>query len=309
MDRVATLTLNPAIDGACEADLVFPTHKIRTSTERYYPGGGGINVARVLARLGESVTVIYLAGGATGALLGELLGEQGLSHDCIPIHDATRMSLSVYERQTGKEFRFVPEGPLVADSEWQEAFAHCAALSGGWLVASGSLPRGVPVDFYARLAKALAGRVKLVVDSSGPALAAAIAAGGLFLVKPSQGEFEALVGRKLDGPEAIGAAALEMVRAGKAEHIAVTLGHEGAVMAHAGGVVIMPAADVEVKSATGAGDSFVAGMVHGFLQGEDAAGAFRWGMAAGTAAVLNPGTELSRPEDVRRMWELFGGSV
>ena len=306
MDRVATLTLNPAIDGACEADLVFPTHKIRTSAERYYPGGGGINVARVLARLGESVRVIYLAGGATGALLDELLDEQGISRDRIAIHDATRMSLSVYERQTGKEFRFVPEGPQVAESEWQAGFDHCLQLSGGWLVASGSLPRGVPTDFYARLAGQLAGRVRVVVDTSGPALMAALAAGGLFLVKPSQGEFEALVGKKLDGPQAIGAAALEMVRAGKAEHIAVTLGHEGAVLAHAGGVLVMPAADVEVKSATGAGDSFVAGMVHGFLRGGDAAEAFRWGMAAGTAAVLNPGTELARPEDVQRMWEGFG---
>ena len=307
MDRVATLTLNPAIDGACEADLVFPTHKIRTSTERYYPGGGGINVARVLARLGESVTVIYLAGGATGALLGELLGEQGLSHDCIPIHDATRMSLSVYERQTGKEFRFVPEGPLVADSEWQEAFAHCAALSGGWLVASGSLPRGVPVDFYARLAAAMVGRdMRLVVDTSGPALKAAIEQGGLYLVKPSQGEFEALIGRKLDGVQAVGAAALELVRAGKARHVAVTLGHEGAVLAHEGGVIIRPALQVPVKSATGAGDSFVAGMVHGFLRGEDAAGAFRWGMAAGTAAVLSPGTDLCHPEAVKHMWAALG---
>ena len=99
----------------------------------------------------------------------------------------------------------------------------------------------------------------------------------------------------------MGRAALELVRAGKAQHIAVSMGHEGAVLAHEGGVLVRPALEVEVKSATGAGDCFVAGMVHGFLQGEDAMGAFRWGMAAGTAAVLNPGTDLAHPEDIARM--------
>ena len=312
MDRVATLTLNPAIDGACEADAVFPTHKVRTRNERYDPGGGGINVARVLARLGEKVEVVYLAGGATGALLDELLDQNGLIRRRIAIHDHTRQSLAVYERDTGKEFRFVPEGPLVSDAEWRAAFDHCAALDHGWLVASGSLPRGVPTDFYARLSAAMAGRdVRLVVDTSGPALQAALQAGGLFLAKPSLGEFEALVGRKLEGTDAVGRAALELVRAGKAQNIAVSMGHEGAVLAHAGGVQVRAALDVPVKSATGAGDCFVAGMVHGFMRGTDAgqtdaASAFRWGMAAGTAAVLNPGTDLAHPGDIRAMWDALG---
>ena len=309
MDRVATLTLNPAIDGSSETEKVVPTHKVRTSSERYDPGGGGINVARVLARLGERVEVIYCAGGATGALLDDLLGDHGLVRQSIPIHDHTRMSLTVFERSSGKEFRFVPEGPLLAESEWRAALGQCLAAGSPWLVASGSLPRGVPDDFYAQLAAAVSPNgTRLVVDSSGPALKQAIAAGGLWLVKPSQGEFEALVGRKLTGWRQIGAAALEMVRAGKAAHVAVTLGHLGAVLAHAGGVEHHNALDVEVRSATGAGDSFVAGMVHGFLRGEDAAGAFRWGMAAGTAAVLSPGTDLCRPNDVKAMWERLGAS-
>jgi len=307
MDRVATLTLNPAIDGACEAEAVFPTHKIRTHAERYDPGGGGINVARVLARLGEKLEVVYLAGGATGALLDELLDQNGLIRQRIPIHDHTRQSLSVYERQSGKEFRFVPEGPLVSEAEWRAAFDACAGLDHGWLVASGSLPRGVPVDFYSRLSAAMTGRdMRLVVDTSGPALTAAIEAGGLFLAKPSLGEFEALVGAKLTGTDAVGRAAMDLVRAGKVRYIAITMGHEGAVLAHAGGVIVRPALEVTVKSATGAGDCFVAGMVHGFMRGAEAAEAFRWGMAAGTAAVLSPGTDLAHPHDIRAMWDALG---
>ena len=307
MPRIATLTLNPAIDAACAADAVFPTRKVRTSGERYDPGGGGINVARVLARLGDPVAAVYLAGGVTGGLLDELLEGSGIERQRIAIHDHTRMSFTVFERTSGQEYRFVPEGPLVSDSEWQAALDHCAALDCDWLVASGSLPRGVPADFFARLAAVLSPRgVRLVVDTSGAALSAALAAGALALVKPSQGEFEALCGRKFASPQAIGEAAQALVQRGQAALVAVTLGHEGAVLAHAGGVVIRPGVKVEVKSATGAGDSFVAGMVHALAGGADPVGALDWGMAAGTAAVLNPGTGLAHVPDIERMLALLG---
>ncbi len=306
MPRIATLTLNPAIDSACEADKVFPTHKVRTSGERYDPGGGGINVARVLARLGDPVAAVYLAGGVTGSLLDELLEGSGIERQRIAIHDHTRMSLTVFERATGQEYRFVPEGPLVSDSEWQAALDHCGALDCDWLVASGSLPRGVPADFFARLAATMARRgVALALDTSGAALASAVEQGGLALIKPSQGEFEALCGRSFASPAAIGDAALALVHRGTAALVAVTLGHDGAVLAHAGGVEIRPGAKVEVKSATGAGDSFVAGMVHALAGGADPAAALGWGMAAGTAAVLNPGTGLAHAPDIERLLPLF----
>lgn len=310
MQRIATLTLNPAIDSACEAERVFPTHKIRTSGERYDPGGGGINAARVLARLGCAVEVAYLAGGATGALLDELLTEAGLVRQRIPIHDHTRMSMAVFERASGQEYRFVPEGPLVRESEWQAALDHCAGLECDWLVASGSLPRGVPDDFFAQLTARMAARgVKVVLDTSGAALKAAVEAGGLALVKPSQGEFEALTGRKFADPAEIAEAAAALVAAGKAAMIAVTLGHEGAVLAHAGGIAVRPGAKVEVRSATGAGDSFVAGMVHALSGGANADEALRWGMACGTAAVLNPGTGLAHVPDIERMLALFADAA
>ena len=299
MARIVTLALNPAIDSACEAEAVFPTHKVRTFGQRYDPGGGGINVARVLARLGDDVSVACLSGGATGALLDELLAREGLRAHAFPMAGHTRMSLAVFERSTGQEYRFVPEGPEVSEAEWQAAIDGVLALGGDWLVASGSLPRGVPEDLYARLASRLAGSgTRLVLDTSGPALAAAMAAGGLFLAKPSRGEFEKLVGRPLPSRAAVAEAARAFVAAGKVACLAVTLGHEGAILAHAGGVIDHPGLPVEVRSATGAGDSFVAGMVHALAAGEDAAGAFRWGLAAGTAAVTSPGTGLCSAGDV-----------
>ncbi|MFA7586897.1 MAG: PfkB family carbohydrate kinase, partial [Novosphingobium sp.] len=237
----------------------------------------------------------------------ELLDEGCLVRHNIPIQGATRMSLAVFERATGQEYRFVPEGPLVAEAEWQAALDFCAAIECEWLVASGSLPRGVPADFYARLSAILIRRgIRLIVDTSGAALSAVLEAGGVFLAKPSQGEFEALTGTTYASAADIGEAAMAFVRSGKVQHLTVTLGHLGAVMAYPGGVDIRPALPVEVKSATGAGDSFVAGILHGFARGEDATGAFRWGMAAGTAAVLTPGTDLCQSADIRRLHATMG---
>lgn len=302
MPRIATLTLNPAIDSACEAERVFPTHKIRTSGERYDPGGGGINVARLLARLGHTVDTIYLSGGSSGQLLDELLLLPGIERHPVHIHDHTRLSLTVYERSSGQEFRFVPEGPLMTESEWRAALDYCATLECEWMVASGSMPRGAPDDFLVLLAEAIAPHgVKLVIDCHGEPLVRALEAGGLFMVKPSQGEFETLVGRRFETPEEMGEAAFEFVRTGKTKYLAVTLGHEGAVLAHEGGVVVRPGAEVEVQSATGAGDSFVAGMVHAFTQNASPAEALGWGMAAGTAAVMSAGTGLCQPEEIRAM--------
>ncbi|RKF18190.1 1-phosphofructokinase family hexose kinase [Altericroceibacterium spongiae] len=299
---VVTLTLNPALDGACEADAVIPTHKIRTRNQRYDPGGGGINAARVLAELGQDVCAAFLSGGASGAMLQDLLRERQLPFHPLPIAGETRRSLAVYETASGQEYRFVPEGPLVSAPEWQGVLAMAEAMDDGWLIASGSLPRGVPEDFYGRLA-AICGRkgTALVLDTSGPALAAALEAGGLALIKPSQSEFEDLTGQTFSDEASLGEAACALAAQGKAQHIAVTRGAKGAVLAHGGGWIALPSPEVETRSATGAGDSFIAGMVHGLMSESDLTAAFRWGLAAGAATAMTPGTELCHRKDVERL--------
>ena len=148
MKPIVTLTLNPAIDGAAEAEVVRPTHKIRTTGDRYDPGGGGINVARVIAELGGPALPVYLAGGATGVVLDELLVERGLAFRRIPIAGHTRISLAVLERSTGLEYRFVPEGPEVTPGEWLECLGVVDGLDFDWLVISGSRPPGLPDDCF-----------------------------------------------------------------------------------------------------------------------------------------------------------------
>ena len=303
MKPIVTLTLNPSIDGAAEADIVRPVHKIRTSGERYDPGGGGINVARVVQELGGATSAIYLAGGATGGVLDDLLDTAAVPRRRIPIRDHTRISHAVYERSSSQEYRFVPAGPQIEESEWRALLALLEELECSYLVASGSLPRGAPEDFYATVGDMARRKgIKLVLDTSGAALRAGLTR-GVHLLKPSLGELESLVGRKLPDPAAQEMAAQELVSSGAAELVALTLGRDGALLATSGGALRLAALKVVAKSAVGAGDSFVAAMTLGLAQGRSAEDAFGYGMAAGAAAVLSAGTGLCRREDVERLYE------
>jgi len=302
MKPIVTFTLNPSIDGASEAAQVRPVHKIRTSNERYDPGGGGINVSRVVRELGGETLAMYLAGGATGSVLDSLIDARGVPRLRIDVHDDTRVSHTVFEKSSGLEYRFVPEGPLLRDDECARALAALDERDYDWLVASGSLPRGAAPSFYARMAEIARARgAHVVLDTSGEALRVAVEAGGLSLVKPSLGEFRALVGSDLESPADLEREAMAIVESGKIEILAVTLGHEGALLATLEGPMRLPALPVEARSAVGAGDSFVAAMTLALAQGKTAREAFIRGVAAGTAAVLTAGTELCRREDVDRL--------
>ena len=301
MKRIVTLTLNPAIDGAAEANEVRPIHKIRTWAERYDPGGGGINVARVIEELGGSALAFYLSGGVTGPILDDLVREAGIESRRIPIAGHTRISHTVHELSSGYEYRFVPEGPAVTPEEWRSCLAALEGIDCDYLVASGSLPRGVPADFYVQVGE-IAARTgaRLVLDTSGEALRRATAR-GVYLTKPSLGELEDLVGRKLPGAPEQEAASRNLVASGAAQIVALTLGRDGALLTTADTVLRLDGVKVTPRSAVGAGDSFLAAMTLGLARGWPPEKAFVHGMAAGTAAVLTAGTELCRRADVERI--------
>jgi 6-phosphofructokinase 2 len=304
MKDIATLTMNPTIDVSYDIARMHHTHKMRTENEWYAPGGGGINVARVFTRLGGNARCYYLSGGATGPALDGLIEAHELVRTRIPITGPTRIASAVLERDTGKEYRFVPQGPTISEREWRECLDLIAQAQCDTMVLSGSLPPGVPDDFYARVTRLLRPRgIEIVLDSSGPALAQGIDAGSLLLVKPSLSELTQYSGRRLDTPEEIGKVAMEIVEAGKARLVAVTMGHEGAVLARAEGPVFLPALKIEAASAVGAGDSFVAGMVFALSTGQSEAEAFRLAVASGSAAVLRAGAGLAHPADIERLLE------
>ncbi|MBT9551577.1 MAG: 1-phosphofructokinase family hexose kinase [Hydrogenophaga sp.] len=304
--RVLCLTMNPAVDLATETERVVPTHKLRCGDTLHDAGGGGINVARVLTRLGGQCTALCPTGGSSGQWLERRMRDEGLSGVFLPIADETRVSFTVHEHSTGAEYRFVMPGPHLTDREWQACLDHLARLPGfpELLVASGSLPPGVPTDFYARLARLCRAKgARMVLDTSGPALTAALAE-GVYLFKPNLKELTELAGRPLDTPAQWQAAARQLVLDGQAEVVALTLGHLGALLVTREAMWSAPPLDIPVASAVGAGDSFVGGLVWGLQQGLPLEQAFTWGIAAGSAALLSAGTGLSNRDDIRRLQPL-----
>lgn len=299
---IATLTVNPAIDLSFETERIFHTHKMRGGQERHDPGGGGINVARVFIRLGGNARCFYLSGGAAGAALDHLLDLHQLVRCRIPIAGETRISTAILEQSSAKEYRFSTSGPLVSRAEWEECLQRLSRAQGDYIVASGSLPPGVPDDFYDRVARMAAKRgARTILDSSGRGLAGGLSGSGVFLVKPSLGELRALTGEPLEDDRKVAEAAAALVRRGAAKYVAVSMGHDGAMLVSASGTLRLPAIGVEAASSVGAGDSFVAGMVFALSSGRDMADAFRYGLAAGAAAVLTPGTSLAYPADIERL--------
>lgn len=300
---IVAVTLNPSIDVSAATETITWEHKLRCSDVRRHPGGGAVNVARVLKRFGADAPVVFPAGGILGRLLKQLLDAEGIESLALDIAEETRESFTVLERKSGREFRFVLPGPQLAQAEWQACLDAVATLpqAPGYLVASGSLPPGVPEDFYARLATRARQRgTRMVLDASGGALRAALEA-GVYLIKPNLRELRELTGKPLRDEAEWAAAACELVGTGKAHVVALSLGHRGALLAAENLLLTAPAIPVKIASTVGAGDSFVAAMTWRLAAGAALEEAFRYGVAGGTAALLAPGTSLAHKDDTERL--------
>ncbi len=302
MKPIITLTLNPTIDGSASADVIQPIRKIRTTDERYHPGGGGINVARVIEELGGKACALYLAGGATGAILDDLLRSTGIAAERIAIKGYTRIAHTVFERSSGHEFRFVPEGPEVSAEEWDVCLSVLETFDFDYVVASGSLPRGLHANAYTQVADSAARKgARFILDTSGLALRSALD-NGVFLIKPNLRELEELAGHALPDTKVQILAARSLIEAKSTQIVALTLGSEGALLVSPDEAWCSAVPPVVAQSAVGAGDSFVAGITLALAQGKPLREVLASGVAAGTAAVLSPGAELSRAEDVTHLY-------
>ena len=302
MTDILTLTMNPALDVLTTIDKVSDTHKMRCGAVLKHPGGGGVNVARVLHRLGANCVALYLAGGVTGERHHKLMSAEKVRCHVMPIAEETRESFTAHETSSGNDYRFVLPGPTVSQAEYEACFDYVAHhMPKQFLVISGGLAPGVPDNFYARLA-ALAKQhgVRVVLDTNGPALAEALKV-GVYLFKPSLRELRDLTGQDLPDDEAQVAAAQQLIQNGQAEIVAVSLGSDGAMVVSADQVWHARAIKVDVQTTIGAGDSFVGGMVWALGRGEALHKAFQFGMASGAAALLAPGTSLSHSDDIHRL--------
>lgn len=300
---IVTLTMNPALDITSEADVVRPTDKIRCVGARYDPGGGGINVARIALVLGAPVLAIFPAGGAAGDLVTRLVREAGVPLRQIKIADPTRESFTVNERCTGKQYRFVLPGPplVLADQARCLDAVRRAAADAGFVVASGSLPPGVAPDFYQRVSDLCRKvGVPLILDTSGGGLTHVRS--GVFLLKASVRELRECVGRELATEADQLAAAGELVDRGIAQAVVVSLGSQGALLATAQLRQRFSAVPVRTVSGVGAGDAMVAAMVVGLCREWSLTESVRFGIAAGAAMLLTPGTAACARDDVERFF-------
>lgn len=302
MPAIFTLTFSPCIDKSTSVPELIPEKKLRCSEPKSDPGGGGINVARAIKKLGGDATAVYPAGGYTGQAFNKLLADEKVPAIVIQSENETRENIIVLEEKNNKQYRFGMPGTKLLENEWKECLhAIEKAKDIEFIVASGSLPPGVPDDVYAQLAViAKKKKAKLVVDTSGIALKHAVNE-GVYLLKPNLGELGSLTGKEYLKPDEAGQAAKQIIEKGNCEVLVVSMGSKGAMLVTSKIVTTVIPPDVEIKSTVGAGDSMVAGIIYALSQGKELEEALQYGVASGTAATLHPGTELCSKEDTDKL--------
>lgn len=301
--KIITLTFNPALDKSIAVPELVPEKKLRATDAKTEPGGGGVNVSRALHKLGVESEAVYLSGGYTGKEFDKLLAAEGVKTAPQPIAGETRENFVVVDASANKQYRFGMQGPDVSDDECRRAMEYVRGQSGmDYIVMSGSLPPGASPSLLGELAKlAREKNARLVVDTSGEALKAAVGE-GVFLIKPNLGELAGLYGREKLNRDEILKAAREIIGKGGCELMAISMGADGAILVSATEEFTVKPPKVPTRSTVGAGDSMVAGMLAALSRNWSLPDVIRYGVAAGAAATMNAGTELCKKEDTDRLF-------
>jgi 6-phosphofructokinase 2 len=302
---IITVTMNPAIDKSTTVAKLIAEKKLRCPSIEIEAGGGGINVSKALKELGGESMAIFPCGGSNGKLLEKILGEQNINFRTVPIVSETREDFTVTELATNSQYRFVMPGCVLTNDEVEFCLDLVSSLhpAPAFIVASGSLPQGVPDNFFARLA-AISKRLgaKCIIDTSGQPLTLA-AQEGVYLLKPNLAELCSLSGRDYLQLDEIENAALQVIKKGHCEVMVVSMGAAGAMLVTNKMFERIQVPIVKKVSTVGAGDSMVAGMARMLEQKKSLNEMIRFGVACGTAATMNPGTQLFKKEDVLKLYE------
>jgi len=296
---IVTLTPNPSVDRTVSITDLKRGEVHRATASRIDPGGKGVNISRALTAHKARTLAVLPVGGAEGHLLAELLEQAGIEVAIVPIGGSTRSNLALVEPD-GTTTKINEPGPRLSDSEIGALLAGAESTLSehpSWLVGSGSLPPGVDDDLYAGLVRRCRdATVRVAIDSSGPALRDAVAAGP-DLIKPNLEELEELVGRSLATLGDVVRAALDLVTHGVAE-VVVSLGRHGALLVTHSVTAFAVAPVSSPLSTVGAGDALLAGYLYASGSGSTPVDALRTGVAWGAAAVSLPGSRMPTPADV-----------
>lgn len=300
---IVTLTVNPALDKSAHFKGLVPEQKIRCEEPRYDAGGGGVNVSKAIARLDGDSLCVFTSGGPIGLMLEELVRKDSIAFKAIKTKNWTRESFVAVDDNTNSQYRFGFPGSPISELEKSDIVQTIQELKPKFLVLSGSLNEGLPTDFYQYIAYlAKQSGSKVIVDTSGEALQKVLEK-GVYLIKPNVGELAKLIGvERLEMDEVVHAAQ-KLIEKGSAEIVVVSLGPQGAVLVTATQTEFVPAPNVVKKSTVGAGDSMVGAMVWALSQNKNLKEVVQWGVACGSAATMNEGTQLFKLEDAKRLFE------
>ncbi len=310
MSSIVTITFSPCIDKSTSITALIPEKKLQCAVPKLEPGGGGINVARAIKKLGGESIAVFPSGGYTGKFFNHLLEKENIHSVIVETANETRENIIVLESSTNDQYRFGMPGTELSENEWMQCLKAVEEINEAeFIIASGSLPPGVPLNIYALLAKiAKRKNAKFIVDTSGEPLKHA-ADEGVYLLKPNLGELSSLAGRKELNPGEVKNIAKKIVEEGKCEVMVVSMGAAGAMLVTKDITQAISPPTIKRKSTVGAGDSMVAGIVYYLSLGNNLSDAVQYGVACGTAATMNPGTELCRKEDADRLYTLIGKQV
>ncbi|MDI3386570.1 1-phosphofructokinase [Streptomyces sp. B-S-A8] len=292
---ILTVTPNPSLDRTYEVPALDRGEVIRAGGDRMDPGGKGVNVSRAVAAAGRRTLAVLPLGGAPGDVVAELLGEQGIEVAPVAVAGQTRSNISLAEPD-GTLTKINAAGPALSADESEALLAAVRDRSAGatWIACCGSLPRGLRPSWYAELvARAHAAGARIALDTSGPALLAALGERP-DVVKPNAEELAEAVGRPLATVGDAVKAAEELRQLG-ARAVLASLGADGQLLVDDSGAQFASARVGTVRSNVGAGDASLAGFL---IAGGDGPEALASAVAHGAAAVQLPGSVMPTPADL-----------
>jgi 6-phosphofructokinase 2 len=300
---ITTLTLNPSLDKSTHFSGLLAEQKMRCEIPRYDAGGGGINVSKAILKLGGQSLCIFTSGGSSGEMLETLITNQKIESAIIKTKNWTRENFIAFDDLSQAQYRFGFPGNELLDVEIDAILKSIQDLQSDYLVISGSLNEGVSSDFYQKIAEtAKASNIKVIVDTSGEALNKVLET-GVYLIKPNIGELAKLIGVERLEMNEVAPAAQKLIEKGCAEIIVVSLGPQGAVLVTANQTEFVAAPNVVKKSTVGAGDSMVGAMTWALSQNKSLKEVVQWGVACGSAATMNEGTQLFNVADASRLFK------
>ncbi len=302
MAMIYTLTPNPSVDRTATVRQIRFNTILRSNDLRLDWGGKGFNVSRSLKEFGENSLALGWVGGDVGRMLEHGLNKLGVQTDFNWVDGETRINTNAIEEGGEWYIKLNEPGPYIPPDAIEsllvkaESYAHHGDI---WVL-GGSLPPGVPDDFFARLIKCLNAKgARVFFDTSGEPLRLGCVEGP-FLVKPNAEEAESMVGFKISNHEDGKRAVLPFLRMG-IQHVALTIGNKGMLLATQQEMVWAAPPKVPVINVTGAGDAATAGMVTAFNRNHTLTEIARWGVAAGTVSVMHAGVSELPIEEFKMM--------